>query len=229
MAFVKAGFVVPPRTLVAGVPGKARSRRSSDQELAWKIEGTQELPGADAPQPRHDAAVAPLHCGEANRPRIEVDGGAAAVDAQGQQAMRVGRVVCAVRGSMMALVASVACLVVLPAQAQAPRDAAATIPLPKPAQPRSRFTPPAEATIPEFAAGRHRCASAATCSSTRSATRRSTSATGSNCVNCHLDAGRPGRLGAAVGGVRGLSGISRQERAGQHLRSSGWTAAFAFR
>ena len=39
MAFVKAGFVVPPRTLVAGVPGKV-VRALTDQELAWKVEGT---------------------------------------------------------------------------------------------------------------------------------------------------------------------------------------------
>jgi len=40
MAFVKAGMVVPPRTLVAGVPAKV-VRALTDQELAWKIEGTQ--------------------------------------------------------------------------------------------------------------------------------------------------------------------------------------------
>ena len=40
MAFVKAGMVVPPRTLVAGVPAKV-VRTLTDQELAWKTEGTQ--------------------------------------------------------------------------------------------------------------------------------------------------------------------------------------------
>ena len=40
MAFVKAGMVVPPRTLVAGVPAKV-VRTLTDQELAWKAEGTQ--------------------------------------------------------------------------------------------------------------------------------------------------------------------------------------------
>ena len=40
MAFVKAGMVVPPRTLVAGVPAQV-VRTLTDQELAWKIEGTQ--------------------------------------------------------------------------------------------------------------------------------------------------------------------------------------------
>jgi phenylacetic acid degradation protein len=40
MAFVKAGMVVPPRTLVAGVPAKV-VRALTDQEMAWKLEGTQ--------------------------------------------------------------------------------------------------------------------------------------------------------------------------------------------
>jgi len=39
MAFVKAGMNVPPRTLVAGVPAKI-VRDITDEELAWKIEGT---------------------------------------------------------------------------------------------------------------------------------------------------------------------------------------------
>jgi phenylacetic acid degradation protein len=39
MAFVKAGMIVPPHTLVAGVPAKV-VRTLTDQELAWKIEGT---------------------------------------------------------------------------------------------------------------------------------------------------------------------------------------------
>ena len=40
MAFVKAGMFVPPRTLVAGVPAKV-VRALTDQEMAWKVEGTQ--------------------------------------------------------------------------------------------------------------------------------------------------------------------------------------------
>jgi len=38
-AFVKAGAVVPPRTLVAGVPAKP-IRELSDEEIAWKSDGT---------------------------------------------------------------------------------------------------------------------------------------------------------------------------------------------
>ena len=40
MAFVKAGMIVPPRTLAGGVPAKVM-RALTDQELAWKMEGTQ--------------------------------------------------------------------------------------------------------------------------------------------------------------------------------------------
>jgi phenylacetic acid degradation protein len=40
MAFVKAGMIVPPRMLVAGVPAKV-VRTLSDEEIGWKIEGTQ--------------------------------------------------------------------------------------------------------------------------------------------------------------------------------------------
>ncbi|MHB8667834.1 MAG: phenylacetic acid degradation protein PaaY [Burkholderiales bacterium] len=39
MAFVKAGMQVPPRTLVAGVPGKVMRALSAD-ELAWKVDAT---------------------------------------------------------------------------------------------------------------------------------------------------------------------------------------------
>jgi phenylacetic acid degradation protein len=38
-AFVRAGFKVPPRSLVAGVPGKVL-RELTEQEISWKHEGT---------------------------------------------------------------------------------------------------------------------------------------------------------------------------------------------
>jgi len=41
MSFVKAGFEVPPRTLVAGIPVKI-VRELSDKELGWKAKGTRE-------------------------------------------------------------------------------------------------------------------------------------------------------------------------------------------
>ncbi|HEX9278780.1 MAG TPA: phenylacetic acid degradation protein PaaY [Casimicrobiaceae bacterium] len=71
MAFVKAGMVVPPRTLVAGVPAKV-VRALTDQELAWKIEGTrsyQELARRSLATMREtEALTAP----EPGRKRIEL-------------------------------------------------------------------------------------------------------------------------------------------------------------
>lgn len=40
MAFVRAGTIIPPRSLVAGVPA-AVLRTLTDEEIAWKTEGTQ--------------------------------------------------------------------------------------------------------------------------------------------------------------------------------------------
>lgn len=40
MAFVKARMVVPPRMLVAGMPARI-VRELTEQELGWKVEGTQ--------------------------------------------------------------------------------------------------------------------------------------------------------------------------------------------
>ncbi len=41
MAFVKAGLIIPPRTLAAGLPAKV-IRELRDDEIAWKHEGTLE-------------------------------------------------------------------------------------------------------------------------------------------------------------------------------------------
>jgi phenylacetic acid degradation protein len=77
MAFVKAGFEVPPRSLVLGVPGKVVRELSAD-ELAWKREATRQyqelavrslatmketvaLTGVEADRKRfRDASVMPL-------------------------------------------------------------------------------------------------------------------------------------------------------------------------
>jgi len=71
MAFVKAKMVVPPRTLVAGMPARL-IRELTETELAWKIEGTrsyQELTRRSLATMR---ATAPLSAVEPNRPRIEL-------------------------------------------------------------------------------------------------------------------------------------------------------------
>ncbi|MDJ0947979.1 MAG: phenylacetic acid degradation protein PaaY [Alphaproteobacteria bacterium] len=41
LCFVKAGHEIPPRSLVAGMPGKIM-RELTEQEIAWKREGTRE-------------------------------------------------------------------------------------------------------------------------------------------------------------------------------------------
>jgi len=71
MAFVKAGFVVPPRMLVAGVPGKI-VRALTDQELAWKIEGTQSYQDLTRRSLATMRPTAPLAVADPNRPRIQV-------------------------------------------------------------------------------------------------------------------------------------------------------------
>ncbi|HSU44085.1 MAG TPA: phenylacetic acid degradation protein PaaY [Casimicrobiaceae bacterium] len=71
MAFVKAKMVVPPRTLVAGMPARL-VRELTETELAWKIEGTrsyQELTRRSLATMR---ATAPLSAVEPNRQRIEL-------------------------------------------------------------------------------------------------------------------------------------------------------------
>ena len=72
MAFVKAGFEVPARTLAAGMPARV-VRELTAEELAWKVEGTasyQELARRSAATLR---ACAPLAVVEPDRRRIEVD------------------------------------------------------------------------------------------------------------------------------------------------------------
>ena len=71
MAFVKAGMVVPPRTLVAGVPAKIM-RELSEQELAWKIEGTQSYQELTRRSLATMIETTPLAAVEPGRKRIEV-------------------------------------------------------------------------------------------------------------------------------------------------------------
>lgn len=73
MAFVKAGFQVPPRTLAAGIPAKLL-RDLSDEEIAWKREGTR----AYQQLTRHCHATLveaePLNAPEPDRPTLPVEG-----------------------------------------------------------------------------------------------------------------------------------------------------------
>ena len=71
MAFVKAGMVVPPSTLVAGVPAKI-VRELSKQELTWKIEGTQSYQELTRRSLATMIETEPLSKVEAGRKRIDV-------------------------------------------------------------------------------------------------------------------------------------------------------------
>jgi phenylacetic acid degradation protein len=71
MAFVKAGMVVPPRTLVAGVPAKV-VRALTDLELAWKVEGTQSYQELTRRSLATMRATTPLPAPEPDRRRIEL-------------------------------------------------------------------------------------------------------------------------------------------------------------
>ena len=71
MAFVKAGMIVPPRMLVAGVPAKV-VRTLSDEEIAWKIEGTQSYQELTRRSLATMRATSPLATPEPDRKRIEL-------------------------------------------------------------------------------------------------------------------------------------------------------------
>jgi len=71
MAFVKARMVVPPRTLVAGIPARI-VRELTKTELAWKIEGTDSYKELALRSLRTMKAVTPLAAPEPGRKRIEL-------------------------------------------------------------------------------------------------------------------------------------------------------------
>jgi len=71
MAFVKAGMIVPPRTLVAGVPAKV-VRALTEQELAWKVHGTQSYQELTRRSLATMVGTEPLPAPEPDRRRIEL-------------------------------------------------------------------------------------------------------------------------------------------------------------
>lgn len=70
-AFIRAGMKVPPRTLVAGVPGKIM-RELTEQEIAWKLEGTMTYQDLTKRCLATMVEVTPLTAVEPNRPRLQV-------------------------------------------------------------------------------------------------------------------------------------------------------------
>lgn len=75
LAFVKAGMVIPPRSLAAGVPARV-VRGLSDQEVAWKSEGTQAYQKLAAHSLQTMREATPLAAPEPNRRRSSLSAGA---------------------------------------------------------------------------------------------------------------------------------------------------------
>lgn len=71
-AFVRAGFIVPPRTVVGGTPAKIL-RELTDEEIAWKLEGTLDYQKLAIRSLTTMRPTTPLAEVEANRPSL--DGG----------------------------------------------------------------------------------------------------------------------------------------------------------
>jgi phenylacetic acid degradation protein len=68
-AFVPAGRKIPPRSLAAGMPAKVM-RALSDQEVAWKLEGTRTYQALTLRSLASMEEVAALTSVEAERPRV---------------------------------------------------------------------------------------------------------------------------------------------------------------
>jgi phenylacetic acid degradation protein len=71
MAFVKAGMVVPPRTLAAGMPARV-VRALTETELAWKVEGTASYHELNRRSLATMHATRPLAAPEPGRPHFEL-------------------------------------------------------------------------------------------------------------------------------------------------------------
>ncbi|PKO88963.1 MAG: phenylacetic acid degradation protein PaaY [Betaproteobacteria bacterium HGW-Betaproteobacteria-12] len=70
-AFVKAGVEIPPRSLAAGMPAKV-IRELSDEEIAWKSDGTRTYQDLTRRSLATMVECAPLAAVEAERPRIHM-------------------------------------------------------------------------------------------------------------------------------------------------------------
>ncbi len=69
MCFVKAGMVVPERSLVAGIPGKIL-RQVTDQEYAWKAQGTRDYQDLARRSAQSMVECQPLSEAEVDRPSL---------------------------------------------------------------------------------------------------------------------------------------------------------------
>lgn len=68
LAFVKAGFTVPRQSLVAGIPAKVL-KTLSDEEVAWKHQGTEEYQELARRSRASMVEVQPLPSADPDRPR----------------------------------------------------------------------------------------------------------------------------------------------------------------
>ena len=75
-------MIVPPRTLVAGIPARVL-RELTDDELAWKVEGTASYLELTRRSLATMRATTPLSAPEPDRRRIDAAGAPAAVRAEG--------------------------------------------------------------------------------------------------------------------------------------------------
>ncbi len=80
-AFVKAGAEIPPRTLAAGMPAKV-VRELSEQELAWKVDGTRCYQDLSERSRASLKPCTPLAAMEPGRKRFEFPGVVPLVDAK---------------------------------------------------------------------------------------------------------------------------------------------------
>ena len=71
MTFIKAKMSVPPRSLVAGTPGKVL-RQVTDDEIAWKSQGTATYQQLAVRSLRTMRAVEPLAEAEPGRKRLQL-------------------------------------------------------------------------------------------------------------------------------------------------------------
>ena len=78
-AFVKAGMEIPPRRLAAGMPAKVL-RELSDQEIAWKADGTRTYQQLTLRSLATLRPCTPLAAPEPDRPRIDIPGVVPLVD-----------------------------------------------------------------------------------------------------------------------------------------------------
>jgi len=71
MAFVRAGQIYEPRSLIVGMPAR-RIRAVTDEEIAWKGEGTKDYQTLVGRCARTMRAVEPLTEFDPDRPRVDV-------------------------------------------------------------------------------------------------------------------------------------------------------------